>query len=618
MLTPRTIFVTIIFLSVNSPCLSGETFVCRGSCDNLWIAANEIGAIKSFLLEDGHQLKVSDLKIGQIVSAWTEINVRSGPADWQKPLLQIEKNQQLRITGLHTERLDNGQTQLWLEIVPTDVQAIRGAQSPPSEGPGTGIDPAGSQGTVDNFLPNVQNQLASGIGWITKQKEDGTGSQIPVTCSSFETQNNQPTFFCSNTGEIKVGDLVVPSKVDFWGFSGPGYIDCPSQPELQKVECDQGYVTASRVINLVPNTSITIQGDLGGVSPTQSSQVLLAPIVRGDLGHLTRGMDGWKKTATLTISPDDFASNAYPGTIRPLLMRKGKDGDEEYIWDVPESRLNEFRGRIVTCEAAVWQKRRNGSGTWQLLVNDDENPGGFSEPGSGTAASNYEVRSVTHRIGEKAKSVVMGVVLRGAENDVLYLAGPPTCAFVDKLSPDQMHMNSNTKIRATGHWNPPLLTPYQIEFRDIENCAPLLFCKQHIDLEAISFGAVHRSVSAVDAKIEWLTTFDPVIQCATEPPGVGGPKGSSGPGIHPAIFTGTYIDFLSFSLEAHTQVPGVTINSTGTIDLNPDGTFIIFSDCMNSPTGRFSATFDFWNAYSGLASTCYVDDANQKDQCTRP
>ena len=117
--------------------------------------------------------------------------------------------------------------------------------------------------------------------------------------------------------------------------------------------------------------------------------------VSRNLSQRDKPLDGWKKTATLTISPDDFATNAYPGTIRPLLMRKGKDGDEEYIWDVAKSRLNEFRGRTVTCEAAVWQKqRRNGSGTWQLLVNDDENPGGFSEPGSGTA-SNYEVRSVT-------------------------------------------------------------------------------------------------------------------------------------------------------------------------------------------------------------------------------
>src|SRR5580658_1169532 len=98
MLTPRTIFSTIVFLSVNSPCFSDETFVCRESCDNLWIAANEIGAIESLLLEDGHQLRVGDLKIGQIVSARTEINVRSGPADWQKPILQIKQNQQLRIT----------------------------------------------------------------------------------------------------------------------------------------------------------------------------------------------------------------------------------------------------------------------------------------------------------------------------------------------------------------------------------------------------------------------------------------------------------------------------------------------------------------------------------------
>lgn len=229
--------------------------------------------------------------------------------------------------------------------------------------------------TVDNLLPNVQNQLASGIGWITKQKEDGTGPQPAATCSGFEVRNNQPTLVCSFTGYIKVGDLVVPSMVNFWGFAGPGYIDC--SPPL-KLECNQGYVTASRVVRLVPNQSITIKGELGGVSPAQSTQITLLPIAPGELGQLPRGMDGWSKTTTLAITPDDFLNNSYPGTIRPLLVRKGANGDEEYVWTVPSPRLNEFRGRSVTCEMAVWQKRQSGSGTWQVMINDDQNPGGFS------------------------------------------------------------------------------------------------------------------------------------------------------------------------------------------------------------------------------------------------
>jgi hypothetical protein len=429
--------------------------------------------------------------------------------------------------------------------------------------------------TVDNLLPNVQNQLASGIGWITKQKEDGTGPQPSAICSGFAIRNNQPTLTCSFTGDIKTGDLVVPSMVNFWGFAWPGYIDC--SPPL-KVECNQGYVTASRVVRFVKNQSITIQGELGGVSPAQSSPVTLLPIAPGELGQLPRGMDGWSKTRTLTITPDDFPGNSYPGTIRPLLVRKGVNGDEEYVWAVPTPRLNEFRGRTVTCEMAVWHKRQLGSGTWQVMINDDQNPGGFSKPGSGVISAGYEIRSVTHEIGRNAQSVVMGTIFSGASGDILYLAGPPTCAFGASLSPDQMHMNSNTKIRATGHWNPPLLTPYLIQFND--NCAPGLWCQRNIDMEAISFGTVHNSVTGVDAKVEWTTDT-----------------------VGAAIFVGTQIDYLSFALEAHTPAldpkppnHGVTADSSGTIDLYRDGTFILFTDQPHFTP--ITATFDFWDAYS--------------------
>jgi hypothetical protein len=47
--------------------------------------------------------------------------------------------------------------------------------------------------TVDNILPNVQNQLVSGISWITKQNSAGSGPQSEAACSGFETTNNQPT-----------------------------------------------------------------------------------------------------------------------------------------------------------------------------------------------------------------------------------------------------------------------------------------------------------------------------------------------------------------------------------------------------------------------------------------
>jgi hypothetical protein len=205
------------------------------------------------------------------------------------------------------------------------------------------------------------------------------------------------------------GDAFLPSIVSFWGYAGANYIVCadntlvqppfPQGPE--KVQCTNGYVTASRVIEVTPN-SITIKSNFGGVSPPQSTSLTLTPIAPGDAGTGgTTGMDGWTKSPTLTFSPDDFSENAYPGTIRPLLLRKGVSvvkekgklsGNEVYEWIVPEVQLAVFRGRTVTCEMAVWQKVQSGSGTWQVFVNDNVNPGGNSAPGSGRTVASFRVK----------------------------------------------------------------------------------------------------------------------------------------------------------------------------------------------------------------------------------
>ncbi len=418
---------------------------------------------------------------------------------------------------------------------------------------------------ITNFLPNPQWQLWSGLGYITKQNEAGTGPQTAITSTAYTLTTQTPTFTTTNTQTLRVNDLVVISGGGYqWGYGGVGYIST---------------ATSNRVTTVTPNTSVVVVSQLGGVSPIGSAGTVLTPIQPGDLGTGTgQGADGWKKTGTLTVWPDDWSANACPGAIRVLGMRKGAAGDasEDFYWTVSPNQIGAFRGRQVTFGVLVYQKVQQGSGTFRIYTVDNVTGRTYSARGTGASYVNpntnyggYQFLTVTATVAMAATTLSIGITTDGEIGDVCY-AGTPTAVYGANLGVGGLGIPPSSFIRPVGHWNPPLTVPLAMTFPATEISSGLYgFSGQ--DLEAMSQGVVHNSVVAVECKIELTTTT-----------------------VGATLFTGSRLDYsLIFGPQVYTQVASVTNAGQGWLPLADDGTFTIFTGTMSLAIQ--SATFDFWN-----------------------
>lgn len=415
----------------------------------------------------------------------------------------------------------------------------------------------------ENILPNSQWQLAS-TGYVTKQNEAGTGDQTAITCTGFDVSNNNPRFFTSNTQELKVGDIVVVSGGGFqWGYAGAGYVST---------------ATAVRVESIVPGVSVRIAPvSFGGVTPAASAACTLTPITGGVSGAGSgQSLDGWKKSTTAITWADDFSSNSCVGAIRTLGVRKGAASGESVSFTAPTAQIRRYAGRSITFGCLVRQKVQSGAGTWTLSISDGVGTT-TSSNGTGTSYSDptyggFEFKTVTRTVSASATTLVISVNLTGASSDVYYIA-LPTAGIGSAMYVGQCKQMVNELIRPVGHWNPPLLTPYVIDMpaTAYPGTGGLLFGYSGIDMEAISLGAVHKSVCAVKCKLELV---------------------AGAPWVNHHFFTGSKLDYsLIFGPQQVVQVAGNTVVGQGWLPFSDDGTVCMFSDVASfSPT---NVTFDF-------------------------
>jgi hypothetical protein len=411
----------------------------------------------------------------------------------------------------------------------------------------------------ENFVPNCQLQLWSGLGFITKMNSQGTGTQAAISYTGFDTVNNQPRLFTSNTGQVKVGDVVkMPSN--FWGFPGSGYVNIN---------------IGARVVAVSTNASITVQGYFDSFSPVSSIAGTATPICPGDLGTGSgQCMDSWKKTGSLVVWADDFTTNSYPGALRTLGIRKGSASVEQITWECPPNQLKRYWGRTITFAVPVWQKVQSGAGTWSISTYDTIAGYTNSAAGQGNSYSNptyggFQFIPVTATVTPGCTRFVLLLNLSGALNDVYY-AALPTAVLGSIMVQNNCRQNPNEILRPVGHWNPPILTPLQLQFPNVQTPPGSgNFGWIEIDIEAISLCTVHNSVQTVKAKVEWTTST-----------------------INATILTGTRLDYsLIFGPEATTNVANQTNCDSAWWPMDDAGCCTIFSGTSGIiPT---SATFDF-------------------------
>jgi hypothetical protein len=109
------------------PCGAGQ------NCNNLWVAAHNIGSAEVFFKKNTNSIGPADIQTGDELVAERDINVRSGPANWQRPTFTIPKSGRVKIAELRTLYTDDGRSQLWLRIVaPASGPAVPPITVPPN------------------------------------------------------------------------------------------------------------------------------------------------------------------------------------------------------------------------------------------------------------------------------------------------------------------------------------------------------------------------------------------------------------------------------------------------------------------------------------------------------
>lgn len=415
--------------------------------------------------------------------------------------------------------------------------------------------PASTNVTGTNFLSNTNWQVdsisGSGSGFITAVRSDGTANQTPISATSFNTSANSVTFLTANTEEFVAG-------VTLFTVSGSGFPN-----------------SAFRATSVVANTSVTTTLPLNLTSPGTSSARTLTPISQGNQSGVV--FDDWKVTpTTLNVWADDFSTNIPPGSIRTLGMRKDVGTAEQYYWQALASDLPRYLGRQITCGALVNQKVQGGSGTWRLDMFDN-NSTVYSTSGTGSSFGGYEFRSMTFTPSASlGTGFGFGITLDGNAGDIYYFAGPPTCYYGDAMTASNLAQKPQELLHVALHWNPNLFLPLAITFPTATiGFGDYGFTNQ--DLAAISFGAVHNSIKAVDLKFEYTTPTVNMLFLTSKSPfsqGTFGPECSTqvanqiitcGPSRLPVINGGLFDIYVNVS-------GGVVTNATadfGDVELSP-------------------------------------------------
>ncbi len=106
------------------PCAPVQT------CSNLWVAAQNVGHPEAFFSRGPQPLNAVDIKIGDNLTANREINVRAGPADWQKPLFALERGRNVNVADLKQLLIQGGGSQIWIRIQAPGSAANNGPTQP--------------------------------------------------------------------------------------------------------------------------------------------------------------------------------------------------------------------------------------------------------------------------------------------------------------------------------------------------------------------------------------------------------------------------------------------------------------------------------------------------------
>ena len=336
---------------------------------------------------------------------------------------------------------------------------------------------------MNNLLPNTQWQTFSMMPYGTKLNPQGTGTIFPIDITGYTSAYKnkfayEATFYTTNTDYLNVGDV--------------GYIT-HGEDAITRVPMS--------VTQVIPNHSFNCTLPFQ-MSTTTSAPTQFIPITVGDFKGVTGdACDGWQKSLDLLVWRDTYLENSKPGSQYSLGVKLKSLGN--CVCYLPSAAdIKKLAGKTVTFGCYVYQKARQGAGTWTLQIKFDKTMVTKTCP----VKDGYNWVEVTCKIGDNPNFVGLYIVFDGSPNEVYYVS-QPMMIFGDKIGEGNYSQNPNEYIDFLVHVNPPILTPYAGKFPT----TPVgEWVGYEFDLMATTFCQIARTVKAMNVKWE-VTTPTPGI-----------------------------------------------------------------------------------------------------------
>ncbi len=343
------------------------------------------------------------------------------------------------------------------------------------------VSSACAQYAPQNFAPNSQWEIFSGMSYGARENIDGTGTIAPITLTGNSTGSNLVVLRHSGIpGDVKLGDLV----------------------KLQGAALDPVLTKAPMRIWAFGPGSLTVRPAVGA-APAISGKGVAQPVNIGMAASLNTGdaADGWKKPVGLMVWREDNYQNLpskNPLTSGHYALGVQKDVDaDEYVETITDAAR--YRGKTIAFGITGYHKVRAGAPAWRVYIKSSS---GAAESALATSAGGYQWLETSYLVPNTATSLSVGVRLLGRARDTYYFA-EPVLTVGTAIGPGN-YTRPREIFTPVVHISPPQWINAEIKFPT--RADPNGTYRNTFDIYAETAGAVAPSVRHAFGQIEGINT----------------------------------------------------------------------------------------------------------------
>lgn len=281
---------------------------------------------------------------------------------------------------------------------------------------------------MQNDLLNTEWQIITAHKVMTLMGWQGGVTLPALTVSGFLPSANLVTFYCSDTNQLRVGDLFIGHETN-----GSQATDIMG-------------LCSIRVTEIVPNSYFKGYLPRGALSPA-SRPLIARPIQRGDwIGETGNAADYWNKAAADYFCVDYHAENLDIGTKRVACIVRKTTGASFHQQTLEKDVALDYAGQPYTAKFRV-----KSNGSWRVYINDNGAVTyGATQSGSGYIESQVSISAVSG-VG----NLTIGVEHLGAVGTCYFYSKP--FATNEASIPDNYYRQSERELIPVVKYTPDTL-----------------------------------------------------------------------------------------------------------------------------------------------------------------